>query len=601
MEYKSQELSSDKAYNPSEKVRETAQRVYQRFLDMQTERDKARREFGGRTLRQYVQDSLDLYNGVISDEVRASKEEWQSLTWDHVTRGKVKILIAMIIGMQPALSIIGKTKKANKYAKDLYDIYEDSLYQENAKYKLYLEALSAAIKGTVIVEEQYNEQKVTRKEIVKQDQETGEIEYRETAAIKTGVGRCESKIVPLLNFYPNENSAEIKHDCIVLDKLTKKQFLDKYGKYKDADKVHSGVYYNGVKTEYQTKTILDVDLIDVIRYYNEDFDEYIILANGVWINYQKGEKPACIPFNHKSLPFRKTVFELADEECFYGKSLPDIIQGEQDARNALERLMIDREILSLSRGFILGTGVELSSTALYPGVHINMTGGQPGVPIDQQVKEMSFSGANQSAFQMLQMLRSNADVNTSVDTIAHGVSGGGRKTARESVILDENSRRSSGPFLVHIYKLIRDLAELRIENIKQFYTQPLHYKPILDVKGNEIEGYEKPVYREIAIKEPGQDPRWLTIKPEIKGFDFHIRFVEDVEPSKSRSTRIEMARVVLDESKTNPLISADEATINWLLETGQDPEKFYLKPTQEAIDFQNQQSVPLPNQMEQIQ
>jgi len=50
----------------------------------------------------------------------------------------------------------------------------------NERYKNYLQGLSAANKGTVIVEEFYKEERYTRKKITNINQETGEMEFEET-------------------------------------------------------------------------------------------------------------------------------------------------------------------------------------------------------------------------------------------------------------------------------------------------------------------------------------------------------------------------------------------------------------------------------------
>jgi hypothetical protein len=592
MEYNYQDFETEK-YNPTEKQVEVSQRVYGRFLDMEQERDKARREFGSRTIKEYVLDGQDAWNGIVSEAVKSSKEDWQSLIFDHKTRGKVKAIISMIVGAKPYISIVGRNGKSQVFAEDMADVYDDAWKQENGSYKLYQQALSACIKGTVIVEEVYEEQKIKVKDIVSVNQDTGEVKYKEATRIKGGMGMVKSRIVPLLDFYPNENSPEIEHDCVVRKQFSIKAFKNKFGKYPHTDSVQKGEYYDHTDNQYKSKSENN-DLIDVIFYYNEDWDEYVILANGIWINPQKGDKISPLPFDHKRLPFAKMVFEYADEECFYGKHLPDLMQGEQDTTNALQRLMIDREILSLNRGWILGSGVELSSNELYPGAQLQITGGLPGVPLRDQIMEQSMSGANQSAFQMLSLLKNNTDVNTSVDTIAHGVSSGGRKTARESVILDENSKRSSGQFQLHIYKLLSDRAKLRVEHIKQFYTSPVQHRALRDKEGNEDEETE-PVYREITVKKPGREPIWKTIKPEIKGCSFEVWFVEDYEESHSRSARIEKAATMLAESKANPLLSADNVTINWLIANGNDPDKFYLKPTKKALEFQDSQGIPQPN------
>jgi hypothetical protein len=586
------EEQTEKVYAPSQKVVDTINRVFERFKRMQEERDKVRREFDGLTLTQYVNNSMDSYNGIVSDELKLTKEDWQSLIWDHKTRGKVKTVISMIVGMRPFIFITGKNESSHEYASDMFDVYEDSWKKENGSYQLYLQALSACNKGTVITEEMYVEEKVKRKEIISVDQQTGKVSYREKEVIKGGAGQVKSRIVPLLNFYPNENSPEIEHDCCVIELYTEQNFKNKYGKYPNAEFVKTGVFASDTD-EILYKSISDRKntLIEVIKYYNEDTDEFIILSNGFWINPQ-GEEVSPIPFDHKKLPFSKTVFELADEECFFGKSLPDLMRGEQDSDNALLRLMIDQEILALNKPILLGMGIDIESYQLYPGKPIKLTGDI------SQVQEMKMTGATQSGFQLLQMLKTNSDVNTSIDPTAQGVHSG-RKTARETVILDENSKRQSGPFQLHIYKLLFDRAQLRVENIKQFYTKPVQYSVLKDKYGKPMEVDGKQVkqkqYREIPVTAPGKEPRWLSVDPEMKGCEFDLNFVEDFEVIDNRSYRIEMAKALLDESKSNPLISADEATIEYLESIRKNPDRFYLKPTQEAQDFQKNQGLPPEN------
>lgn len=588
---------SQEVYIPSEKETAVINRVFTRFLRMQEERDKVRREFDGLTLKQYVNNSMDAYNGIVSEELKATKEDWQSIIWDHKTRGKVKTTIAMIVGMRPYMSIVGKNETSHEYASDMSEVYEDSWKNENGAYKLYLQALSAVNKGTVIVEEMYVEEKVKRKEITSVDQETGKVRYKEKEVIKDGYGCVKANIVNLLNFYPNENSAEIEHDCCVVNLYSETAFNKKFGKYPHAKVVHPGSFITGQsQTDILYRSISErkQDLIEVIRYYNEDLDEFVILANGFWINPQDQEEVSPIPFDHKRLPFTKTVFELADEECFYGKSLPDLMHGEQDADNALQRLMLDQEILKGNKPILLGMGIDIDSFQLYPGKPIKMTGDI------NQMKEMDLQGASQSGFQFLQMLKTNSDINTSIDPTAQGVHSG-RKTARETVILDENSKRNGGPFALHIYKLLFDRAKLRIPNIQQFYTNPVQYsvlqdkygKPTLNSDGKKVRTGKQ--YRQIPVTKLGKKPYWLTLRPEMKGATFEFRFVEDFEVTDNRSYRIEMAKSLLDEAKSNPLISADEATITYLEAIRMNPDRYYIKPKPADVQFQNQQGIPPEN------
>jgi len=595
MEYKN-EAKKQPAYKPSEKETAVINRVFERFQAMKNERDKTRHEFDGKTLTEYVNYSMDAYNGIVSDELKATKEDWQSIIWDHETRGKLKTLVAMTVAAKPFISLVGVNQESQYYSADMFKVYEDSWKKENGSYKLYLQLLSAACKGTVIVEEQYVEEKKKIKRITNVNQQTGKVKFKEKEVIVGGAGQVKAEIVPILNFYPNENSAEIKHDCAVVRFYTKKVFDNKFGKYEDAKYIVPGIYASDVDgCNYKSLTQTPGELIEVIYYYNEDWDEFIILANGYWLNKQDGDEVSPIPFDHHRLPFKKTVFELADEEYFYGKSFPDLLSGEQETRNALLRLMIDQEILSINKPFVLGAGVEIDNFQLFPGAIKKLTGDV------NQLKEMDISGSNQSAFQLLSMLKNSSDVNSSIDPGSQGVHSG-RKTAREAVILDENSKRVSSTFHIFIYKLLKERAELRISNIKQFYTKPIQYSvlkdkygnPILDSEGNQTKTV--PEYRKVSVVEPGKKPYWVSMKPEMKECNWEITLVEDFEVENSRTLRIEMASSLKDEAKVNPLINADEATIDWLTAIGKNPDRFYIAPSKEAIKFQNEQGLPPKNQ-----
>ena len=595
-EYKDGEILPEQTpdYTPSEKETAVINRVFDRFTSMQTERDQVRHEFDDRTITQYVQYGQDAYNGIVSEEIKTTKEDWQSLIWDHETRGKLKTMVAMVTGARPYMSLIGVNRTDHAYASDMNDVYEDTWYKENGTYKLYLQALDVAIKGTIIVEECYEEEKYDEKEVVSVDQETGQVKFKVKRKIRGGAGQVKAKIVPLLQFYPNENSPEIKHDCAIVERYTKKAFKNKFGKYPDADKVTAGVWADSFEEIiYKAITTREADMVEILRYYNEDFDEFIILANGVWLNKQEGDAVSPLPFDHKKLPFAKTVFEVADGDCFYGKHMPDLLGGEQETRNALLRLMVDQEILAVNKPILLGMGVEIESYQLFPGKTMKMTGDV------SQARELDISGSNQTAFQLLNLLKTSADVNTSIGPDAQGVHSG-RKTARESVILDENAKRISSTFQIFIYKLLYERAALRIENIKQFYTTPIQNiaikgkggKDVEDSKGNKA---TEPKFREIPVVKPGKDAKWITMSKEMKGVNFQIRFIEDYEMAMNRSARVEISKALLDEAKTNPLVDADETTIQYLEDLGKNPDRFYKKPTPEAKKFQEEQGVPEQN------
>jgi hypothetical protein len=591
---KKEEIKTELSFTPSDKQQKVTSRVIERINLMKIERDKPRQEFDGRTLTEYVNDNTNAYNGIVSPEIKASKEDWQSLIFDNKTRGKVKAIVAMVAATRPYLNLIGETEEADKYAEDFFQLYDYSHRKENGSYKMYKQILAAAIKGTVIVEEKYTEIKKKVKEITSIDVETGQVEFVEKEVIKDGAGQITCDIVPLLDFYMNESHADIVEDCFKVEYLTKAVFLSKYGKYPNADVVGAGILYTNPDGSAYKKLKSDRhDIVEVIKYYNELEDEFILLANGIWINPQKEDSVCPLPFDHKKLPFVKTYFEMADEEAQYGKALPDLIAGEQDTINAVLRMMIDQEILSIHKPILLGMGVELESYQLFPGKQVRTSGDVA------QIREMSMSGASQSSFMLIDWLEKRADVNTSIDNGAQGVSGT-RKTAKEAMILDENAKRIASTFQIFIYKLIRERAELRIPNIKQFYKKAVKTKeitdkngaPILDNNTGKVQTID--VMREIPVATPGKKTQWLKVTPQLLSQDFEIRIEEDYEMSFTRTQRIELARVMLDESKQNPLLNADEVTIEWLTALGKNPTKFYIQPTPQNSPDVTGENPPMP-------
>jgi hypothetical protein len=58
---------------------------------------------------------------------------------------------------------------------------------------------------------------------------------------------------------------------------------------------------------------------------------------------------------------------------------------------------------------------------------------------------------------------------------------------------------------------------------------------------------------------------------------------------------MELAKARLDEAKVNPLLNADECTIDYLETMRSNPDRFYIKPKPADIQFQNEQGIPPMN------
>jgi hypothetical protein len=130
-----------------------------------------------------------------------------------------------------------------------------------------------------------------------------------------------------------------------------------------------------------------------------------------------------------------------------------------------------------------------------------------------------------------------------------------------------------------------------------------HWTRHINKYGNDVmdsSGKKKqtaPEYRKVPVVKPGKTPKWIEMDPKMKGVNFEIRLVEDFEVTQNKSYRIEIAKSLLDEAKSNPLINADESTIDYLEALGKNPDKYYLKPKPQAVQFQNGQGLPPENPM----
>jgi hypothetical protein len=589
---------NEEIYEPTEAQTEVINRVWRRFEKMREERDRPKKYFDGRDLATYINDSANAWNGVIPEEIKASKDDWQSLVFDHITRGKVKALVALVVGSQPYINIIGATRRDNRYAWEMNKLFEHEWRERDERMKNYYQALDCAIKGTVVVEEFYREEKKKTKEIKSVNHDTGEIKYKEKTEIKGGRGHVDAEIVPLENFYPNEHQADVKSDCIRMSYMSVDEFQKKFGSYPDADKVKRGLradYLDNI--DYKRIAHNREDIVEVLKYYNEDDDELIILANGVWINPQEGDKVSPLPYDHKRLPFVKTVFEPADVNEFYGKSLPDLMTGEQETINALLRMMIDKEVLVLNRPLLMGMGAELEAGLIEPNAQLSVSEDL------SQVRELDIRDIGQSPFSLVEFLVKRSNTNTAIDPMAQGVHTG-RKTASEAQMLDQNSKQMASSFQLFIFHLLKKRAELRVQNICQFYRKPIQYGALVDQNGN----YEytssgnikrAPQYRTVVEDQPGGEPTYLEISPEILKANYLIRFEEDFFQSKGEQNREMNAQKLLIESKSNPLLDADECTIDWLMAIGKDPKRFYMGQGSEgevpqALSEMNDQSIGEP-------
>ena len=210
------------------------------------------------------------------------------------------------------------------------------------------------------------------------------------------------------------------------------------------------------------------DFVEVIKYFNAPKDRYMIIANGVLLNpiKEKGKDDEILsplPWNHKNLPFAKTVFEPLDANFFYGMPLPQKVKSPQEALNKLWELALDRETRSVAAPIITtdpnaNEGLEFKAGRIY-GV---------GVPVDEY-KELSVAPISSSYWNMMGSLQ-----NLMQRTGAGGISltGKGKQptSATEKAADQQAQAESSGLYYLFYQDLLEQTSWLVIQNMIQFYT-----------------------------------------------------------------------------------------------------------------------------------
>ena len=105
--------------------------------------------------------------------------------------------------------------------------------------------------------------------------------------------------------------------------MTESQFKMKFSNYKNALNVKPFVALgaNEQRPYYYDYISRDItaQAVELIRYYNQDTDEFVLIANGVWLNPLPTDKIMPLPFKHKQLPFWKAIYEPFGSDFFYGK------------------------------------------------------------------------------------------------------------------------------------------------------------------------------------------------------------------------------------------------------------------------------------------
>ena len=463
------EIKEEFEYEPSKKEREVVGDIFSRFTLSSQERNLNYAYFDNRNLIDFIDDSVNRF--ITNKDEREDIEDWQARVFDPFTRNKVIAILGKIAQYVPKPEFIGVGDEDFLRSQILGDLTSYSDRVDDTEELMFYALLEAAVKGTVVGYEGYEEKTKKIRDIKSYDSGNKIVLIEGELKIRKVFG----SIVPLEEFYPSSVGIRKIKDmpfCFWRTVYEESQFKMKFSQY---DKTKLVKPYFLVKESEDSQRPFYLDYIspnvsegsvEVIRYYNQDTDEFVITANGIWLNPLEEENIMPIPFIHKTLPFWKAIYEPFGADFFYGKSLPDKLKSMQDVINVLHNMLLDQSFLSIFPPILTDNMDEIEDDFLRPGRRIPVT--------DQsKYRELEIS-APQNFHQYILEYTKRVLEETSVDAVNQGVSGtGDRVTATEIRRAAQSVTSILGLFVQFMTWGVRDKSRLRAKNILQFYTTPL--------------------------------------------------------------------------------------------------------------------------------
>ena len=617
-------------FNATDFEKDVVKSVFTKFRFSSDNRNQNFNNFDGLNLIEYINDSFR--RTTTNLDIRDGIEDWQSVIHDPFTRNKVTAILGKVMSVMPIAEIHPRGDEDIRKGIILTNLYEYS--EDVSDYEEFLVTFlyEAIVKGTAVAYEGHD----IKTQKVRSVKGVGDAITLSESEKKTS--SLFSKVVRLEDFYPSNVGVRKIADmpyCFWRSVIPLEQFRQDFAMYAKTEFV-SGKSNNTTEGQdrpyYMDFISNDVPdgSVEVIRYYNKDVDEFIITANGIWLNpiiVQEKEIVSPLPFNHKELPFFDVKFELIETDFFYGKSLPDKIKNLQDVLNVLTNMLLDQSFLTIFPPILTNGFDSIEDDYLRPGRRTPVD--TQGLPINQAYMKLDLGTPSGWHQYILEYTRKVME-ESSVDKVSQGIAGqGDRTTAQEIRVAAEGVSAMLGLFGRWIRTGLKRKAKLRTKNILQFWTDnsnpvaegvlgensvPEFNKAFNIIKitggvmsdgkrGQKIiamfaDKNEMPTAKELqersVITEAQNNRRveYIALDPEyIRNVDFDIKYVPNTksELGKEAEKAIQLEKVRVYQTFFPDLINREELLAQTAEKMGDDPTKI-IKP-----DVMKQAIAPVEN------
>ncbi len=454
---------------PSEKEQALVSDTVDLFRQTASARDRNFQYFDGLNLIEYIEDSVLRFNTNIDE--REGIEDWQAGVHDPFTRNKVLGILGRVIEVLPIAEFIGRGDEDCQKGQILTNIYQ--FVEELDDYDEFMThfLLEAIVKGTAIGYEDVEFQEKTYRDVKGYGDNISVTNNKETTT------KLFASIVPLEEFYPSSVSLLKVKDmpyCFWRTILPYSKFYEQFGHYKKCEVVAPQQTWSINDERPYYYDFIDENVpdgsIEVIRYYDKLKDEFVIIANGIWLNPIKTkagteEEISPMPWNHKELPFFDVRYDLFGN-FFYGKSLPDRLKSMQDVLNVLTNMLLDQSFLTIFPPLLTNGFDDIEDDYLRPGRRTPVD--TQGLPISQAFQVLQ-SPTPSGWHQFILEYTRNVMEESSMDKVSQGVAGAGdRTTAAEIRTAASGVASMLQMFARMINTAVKRKALLKAANIIQF-------------------------------------------------------------------------------------------------------------------------------------
>lgn len=465
-----------KYYTPSDKERGVVSNVVSLFRDAADSRNRRFDYFDQATLIEYIEDSVQRFITNIYE--REGIEDWQAAVNTQFTRSKVLAILGKVMQVLPIAQFTGRGEEDARKGVILTNLYEYTEEMDDYEELMTHLILEAIVKGTAIGYEdvEYSERKLRDVKGMGDN-----ITITEETEIKT---KMYGSIVPLEEFYPSSVSvrkiADMPH-CFWRQVLPYKNFIQSWSNYDQSRHVQpKQTYTDGEEGPYYNDYISDdvnEGSVELVKFYDKANDEYVIIANGIWLNPIKSKQGegsvqdiSPLPWAHKELPFWDIKFDFYASNFFYGKSLPDRLKSLQDVLNVLNNMLLDQSFLTIFPPILTNGFDDIEDDYLRPGRRTPID--TQGLGINQAIMPLNMgtpSGWHQFILEYTERTMEQA----SLDKVSSGQAGAGDRTTAQEIRMAADGVSSILQLFARMINYgLKRKANLKAANILQFGMDP---------------------------------------------------------------------------------------------------------------------------------